>query len=104
MIEPEAFKRFEEWFNREDVEDSGFAGETAQGVLDWAEKNGFLNEVLTLSETGGHLGELDSSLYDQCELGRFPSVRRIGGDHDRGFSPALNGEMRHRAHIKDGDH
>jgi len=100
MVDAETFKEFEEWFNREDVEDSGFAGETAHNVLDWTEKNGCLNEVLTLSKTGGHFSELDSSLYDGSGSGvdvSFPTVRRVGGDHDRGFSPALNAEMRHRA-------
>ena len=102
MVDAETFKEFEEWFNREDVEGSGFAGETAQSFLDWAEKNGCLNEVLTLSKTGRHLDELDSSFYEGggIDVG-FPSVRRVGGDHDRGFSPALNGEMRHRAPTDD---
>ena len=101
MVDPETLKEFKEWFNREDVEDLGFASDTAESVLEWAEKNGCLNEVLTLSKTGGHLSDLDSSLYDVHELGRFPSVRRVGGDHDRGFSPALNREMRHRAPTDD---
>ena len=97
MVDAETYKEFEAWFNRE-VEDSDFSGETAQSVLDWAEKNGFLDEVLTLCKTNGHLNQLDSSLTSLgVELGRFPSVRRVGGDHDRGFSPALNREMRRRA-------
>jgi hypothetical protein len=97
MIDPETFREFEAWFNRE-VEHSDFAGETAQSVLDWAEKNGFLDEVLTLCKTDGHLSQLDSSLTSHsAEFGTFPSVRRVGGDHDRGFSPALNREMRRRA-------
>ncbi len=44
--------------------------------------------------------EFEEWLYDGSGSGvdvSFPTVRRVGGDHDRGFSPALNAEMRHRA-------
>ena len=101
MTDPEVFKEFEAWFNREKVgNDSDFAGETAQAILDWAEKNGCLEEVLTWSQTGRSFNESGSIRFapNSDNSDPFPTVRRVGGDHDRGFSPALNAETGRRIH------
>ena len=55
------------------------------------------DELLNLSERGVGLRDWIIANLVQLDSGyQFPTVRRKGGDDDRGFSPALNAEMRKR--------
>jgi|SRR6185437_16768842 hypothetical protein len=91
------YKVFEEWYAKDTADDPDFTSQTAQDWLSMAEVNGFLDDMLALQERGMSMREWISIKFKARNIS-FPDVRRKGGDHDRGFSPALNKEMRDRYH------
>lgn len=97
MIDSEIFNEFETWYNADTLGDKDFAGQDARQFLAWAESRGWLDKVLNLR--GGSMSVREwVSIHDKPMplANPFPDVRRKGGDHDRGFSPALNQEVRNR--------
>lgn len=98
----DVYKEFEEWYTEDTAGDPDFALTTAQHWLAIADSKGLLDDMLTLKKRGMSMREWVSiKLYAQGNP--FPDVRRKGGDHDRGFSPALNKEMRDRHHHNEED-
>jgi hypothetical protein len=93
-ISPDMLEEFNAWYKTQTSDDPDFAGITARQVISRAEAQGqkCLDELLnsTLREwLGINFVQLDTG-------NQFPTVRRKGGDDDRGFAPALNEEMRRR--------
>jgi hypothetical protein len=97
MIDPDLFREFEKWYDADTAGDSEFANQTASQFLAWADSLGHLDEVLVLPSGKMSLREwLGINVKPSNPANPFPDVRRKGGDDDRGFSPALNQEMRSR--------
>ena len=99
MIDPELRAEFETWYAAQIADDPEFelAGTTALQFLSWAEAHSRLDRVLGLPSSGVSLREWWSiNMVPVNPANPFPDVRRKGGDQDRGFSPALNQEMRNR--------
>ncbi len=97
MIDDDIFREFEAWYDADTAGDKDFVGRTARQFLAWADSRGWLDKVLALR--GGSMSVREwVSIHDtpMPTANPFPDVRRKGGDHDRGFSPALNQEMRSR--------
>jgi hypothetical protein len=107
-MDADIYKDFEIWFLKDIDGDEEFSGVTAQQVTGWASRQrpirhvgsdqarSFLEELLALPSSGASFREFFYRNH-VAEPHPFPTARRIGGDHDRGFSPALNAEMAHRA-------
>lgn len=95
MIDEDVFRTFETWFLKDVEGDRDFAGATAMDAIQWASQRRCLDKMLSLPSSGMSFREF---FYrrENPEPSPFPTVRRIGGDHDRGFSPALNSELRKR--------
>ena len=97
MIDPEIFTEFEAWYNADTAGDGEYAGQDADQFLAWAESRGWLDKVLALPQSNMSIREWVSINDIPMPVANpFPDVRRKGGDHDRGFSPALNQEIRKR--------
>jgi hypothetical protein len=97
MVDADLLREFEAWYEADTAGDREFAGRTALQFLAWAESKGWLDKVLNLR--GGNMSVREwVSIHDTPMplANPFPDVRRKGGDHDRGFSPALNQEIRNR--------
>lgn len=91
---------FETWFDSEAATDSSyFAGITPQQLIEHAAAvdHKCLDDLLNLPRGRTALREWIAINLVQLDSGNpFPTMRRKGGDHDRGFSPALNAEMKQR--------
>jgi len=104
MIDDDVFSFFEAWFLDDIAGDEDYQGLTAQQAVDWASRQNVIRTVgsfqprsclealLELPSSGGSFREFvaRNAIADPHP---FPTQRRVGGDHDRGFSPALNAEM-----------
>ena len=100
-VDPDVFQEFKEWLAGDISSDPDFDGLTAEKALEWAWNNGCLDDVLSLSQRGISLREFISIRFiPSAEGDPFPTSRRVGGDHDRGFSRALNEEMGRRAKLR----
>jgi hypothetical protein len=78
--------------------DSYFEGDTPDNAIEWARSAGCLDELLTLKDRNMSLREFFSIRGVPVSSGDpFPTVRRVGGDRDRGFSRALNDVLARRA-------
>jgi hypothetical protein len=96
MVDQDLFTAFEKWFNADVKDDPEWASASAQQVVEWAQQRRIVDEVLMLPASGQAWREY-FSVHHQSQIGSLqPEGGRVGGDHDRGFSPALNGEMRRR--------
>jgi hypothetical protein len=99
-IEDDVLREFEVWFESEAMGDpSYFAGVTPQQLISRAAaiSDKCVDELLNLSRRGVGMRDWITINLVQLDSGnQFPTVRRKGGDDDRGFSPALNAEMRKR--------
>lgn len=98
-ISPDVLQEFEVWYRAQTSDDPDFAGVTAQRLISRAEAQSkkCLDELLNLPGGNSSLREWVGINFVQLDSGnQFPTVRRKGGDDDRGFSPALNEEMRKR--------
>src|SRR5258706_4418038 len=99
-IEYEVLREFEVWFESEAMGDSSyFANVTTKQLISRAGaiSDKCVDELLTLSRRGVGLRDwITVNLVQRDSGNQFPPVRRKGGDDDRGFSPALNAEMRKR--------
>ncbi len=96
MIDPDLRDRFETWYIAQIANDPEFelASQAALQFLSWAEAHGHLDRVLALPASGSSSREWWSiNMVPRNPANPFPDVRR---DQDRGFSPALNQEMRSR--------
>lgn len=98
-ISPDVLEEFEAWYTMQTSDDPDFAGITARQIISRAEAQSqkCLDELLNLPTGDSNLREWLGINFVQLDSGnQFPTVRRKGGDDDRGFSPALNEEMRKR--------
>lgn len=97
MVDAELFAEFEIWYNADTAGDEEYSGTTAREFLAWADGQGRLDKVLALRNGRMSIREWVSiNFLPMPDANPFPDVRRKGGDHDRGFSPALNQEIRKR--------
>jgi hypothetical protein len=98
---------FQDWFTRDTDGDAEFSGVSAKEVIEWAGRQrdirtanygrrSFLGEMLSLPSSGMSFREFFYRNY-VANPHPFRTTRRVGGDHDRGFSFALNKEMAYRA-------
>jgi hypothetical protein len=95
MIDEDIFAEFESWYNRDVAGDPEYAGTSARQFLARAEVLGHLDDVLALRGGNMSLREwVGINIDPMPQANPFPDVRRKGGDHDRGFSPALNQQVR----------
>ena len=102
MIDADVRVRFSSWFEADVRGDEHYSNYTADQVIEWARQNRCLDEVLELPNRLGkeamHIQEYVAINIEPSQQGNpFPDMRRKGGDHDRGHTPALNAEMRRRA-------
>lgn len=96
------FAEFKAWYEEDTAGDPDFIGRTAQQWINFAEYHNRLQELLSLRERGMSMREWYSINFVASSISNpFPDVRRKGGDHDRGFTPVLNAEMRKRHHHPD---
>lgn len=96
-MQTDLFKAFDQWYAQDTAGDEEFSEKTGEYWRLWAEGQGLLDDLLMLPERGMSMREWISIKCKPLASGNpFPDVRRKGGDHDRGFSPALNEEMRKR--------
>ncbi len=99
-ITDDVLKEFEAFFESAARTDPDyFAAVTPQQLISRAGEvsDRCIDELLNLSIRGIGLREWIVLNLVQLDFGnQFPTVRRKGGDDDRGFSPALNAEMRKR--------
>jgi hypothetical protein len=96
MVDQGFYRAFEAWFSREVENDPEWAGLTAQQAIAWALRHRLVDVFLMLPTSGKSWREY-ISINHQPWIGSLqPEGGRVGGDHDRGFSPALNKEMRRR--------
>jgi len=95
MIDEDVLSEFETWFLKDIDGDPDFEGATAMQAIQWATERRCLDNMLLLPSSGMSFREFYYR-RENPEPSPFPTVRRIGGDQDRGFSPALNDEMRKR--------
>lgn len=98
---------FETWFAKDIEGDEEFGKYTAHQILTWASeqrdiitvdfgRKSYLEALLELPKSR----ESFRAFYSRTNVALphpFRTARRVGGDHDRGFSQALNEEMRRRA-------
>jgi hypothetical protein len=100
LIDNDVLREFEAFFESEAQADPDyFATVTPQQLISraMAVSDKCVDELLNLSRRGTGLRDWIIVNLVQLDSGnQFPTVRRKGGDDDRGFSPALNAEMRKR--------
>jgi len=95
-IDDDVLHEFTKWCNAQLVADPELHV-TSQMVLAAAEQGGqsCLDEALNLPSANVSLREWISTNLDALSV-EFRDVRRVGGDHDRGFTSTLNRETRKR--------
>src|ERR1700685_456801 len=87
-------REFTEWCKAQLVADPELHV-TCQMVIRAAESNRCLDKLLNLPKGTLSLREW-TSVNLQASPVEFRDVRRVGGDHDRGFTSTLNRETRKR--------
>ena len=98
-IAPDVLKEFEVWYAAQTIDDPDFAELSAIHIIRraQAQSDKCLDELLNLPTGSMNLREWIGINFAQLDSGnQFPTVRRKGGDDDRGFSAALNEQMRRR--------
>jgi hypothetical protein len=100
-IAPDVLSEFASWFHEQLADDPEFHV-TLQQVLRAAETKSktCLDELLNLPKNNMSLREWVSTNLEAIPI-EFRDVRRVGGDHDRGFTSVLNRETRKRRRGED---
>jgi len=95
-IADDVLKEFMEWFETQLAADPDLHV-TADLLIVAAERKGkrCLDDLLNVPRTNLCLREWISTNLEATEV-EFRDVRRVGGDHDRGFTSTLNRETRKR--------
>jgi hypothetical protein len=104
MMDKDIYIAFKAWFTKEVDGDRDFDGQSADDAIAWANGLGVirvpgsngnyveqlcLDALLCLPSSGMGLREFVTRLQNY-EPHPFRTMRRIGGDHDRGFSERAN--------------
>jgi hypothetical protein len=100
-IADDVYSEFTDWFKAQRTADPEL-NVTAQMVIRAAEEQGqrCLDELLNLPSGCMSLREW-MSVNLHADPNPFRDVRRVGGDHDRGFTSTLNREIRKRRRGED---
>lgn len=100
-IADDVLRAFQVWFNAELAADSELHVTAAQVIVAAkAKSQKCLDELLDLSAGNISLREWISANLEAIPVD-FRDVRRVGGDHDRGFTATLNRETRKRSRNDD---
>jgi len=95
-ISPDVLQEFQVWFNAQLADDPELHVTAAQVIVAAKTKSQrCLDELLSLPKGEISLREWISTNLDAAAID-FRDVRRVGGDHDRGFTSVLNRETRKR--------
>jgi hypothetical protein len=101
-ISADVLREFQAWFSGQLADDPELHVAAAQVIVAArAKSQRCLDELLNLPAEGEiSLREWISTNLDAAAID-FRDVRRVGGDHDRGFTSILNKETRKRSSGKD---